>query len=80
AYLITRPGLGMVLAAAIGVVETWLGIDLAYVSYYWLPGGKGWPVSFFITSLALLFYVAARLSHPAFRRRVPPAVLRPREV
>jgi zinc/manganese transport system permease protein len=79
AYLIARPGLGMVLAAAIGVAETWLGIDLAYVSYYWLPGGKGWPVSFFITSLALIFYIGARLLRPATRHRVAPPSLRSRE-
>ncbi len=73
AYLVARPGVGIVLAAAIGVLETWLGIDLAYVSYYWSPGGKGWPVSFFITSLALLCYILARLLRPAFRGRATPA-------
>ena len=78
-YLVTRPGAGMALAAAIGVLETWLGIDLAYVSYNWPPGGKGWPVSFFITALVLLFYIVARLLRPAFRRRARAASLRPRE-
>ena len=70
AYLVARPGLGIALAAVIGALETWLGIDLAYVSYNWPPGGKGWPVSFFITSLALGCYLTARLLRPAFRRRV----------
>ncbi|HVC81168.1 MAG TPA: metal ABC transporter permease, partial [Chloroflexota bacterium] len=78
AYLVARPGLGMALAAAIGVLETWLGIDLAYVSYDWPPGGKGWPVSFFITSLALAGFITARLLRPAFRRRVSAARPRPR--
>ena len=68
-YLVARPGLGIALAALLGVLETWLGIDLAYVSYYWPPGGKGWPVSFFITALALLGYLLARLVRPVFRRR-----------
>ncbi|HVA88541.1 MAG TPA: metal ABC transporter permease [Chloroflexota bacterium] len=68
AYLVARPGFGIVLAAAIGVLETWMGIDLSYVSYNWPPGGRGWPVSFFITSLALLGYIVARLLRPAFRR------------
>jgi zinc/manganese transport system permease protein len=78
-YLVARPGPGIVVAAVIGIVETWLGIDLAYVSYYWPPGGKGWPVSFFITVLALLFYVLARLLRPAFRRRVAARALRLQE-
>jgi zinc/manganese transport system permease protein len=79
AYLVARPGPGLVLAAAIGVLETWLGIDLAYVSYNWPPGGKGWPVSFFITVLALLFYLLARTVRPAFRRRVVAPAMRFRE-
>ena len=76
AYLVVRPGLGIVLAALLGVLETWLGIILAYDSYYWPPGGKGWPVSFFITSLALLFYLLARWTRPAFRRRSSALALR----
>ena len=78
-YLVARPGPGIALAAALGILETWLGIDLAYVSYNWPPGGKGWPVSFFITSLALLFYIVARALRPAFRRRAPVTRLRARE-
>jgi zinc/manganese transport system permease protein len=78
AYLVARPGACMALAAAIGVLETWLGIDLAYVSYDWPPGGKGWPVSFFITSLVLLFYLVTRLVRPAFRRRAHGVSLRVR--
>jgi len=70
---VARPGLGIALAAAIGVLETWLGIDLSYVSYNWPPGSKGWPVSFFITSLVLLCYLLARLLRPAFRRRAAAA-------
>lgn len=75
-YLVARPGLGMLLAAVIGLLETWLGIDLAYVSYNWPPGGKGWPVSFFITALVLLFYLLARLLRPVFRRAETPARFR----
>ena len=67
-YLVARPGLGIALAAVLGMLETWLGIDLAYASYNWPPGGKGWPVSFFITALALLCYLLARLLRPASRR------------
>ncbi|MBV9256124.1 MAG: metal ABC transporter permease [Actinobacteria bacterium] len=70
AYLVARPGLGIVVAAALGVLETWVGIVLAYDSYYWTwpTSGKGWPVSFFITVLALGVYLAARLLHPVARR------------
>jgi zinc/manganese transport system permease protein len=69
AFLTARPGAGMAIAAVVGVAETWLGIDLAYVSYNWPPGQKGWPVSFFITALTLLGYLLARWARPAFRRR-----------
>ena len=74
AYLVTGPGLGLALAATIGVLETWLGIDLAYASYAWPPGGRTWPVSFFITSIVLLCYLLARLLRPASRRRSARAV------
>lgn len=60
-YLTARPGLAILLAATLGVLETWAGIVLAYDSYTWPPGGKGWPVSFFITMLALGVYLLARL-------------------
>ncbi|GAC1428439.1 MAG: metal ABC transporter permease [Chloroflexota bacterium] len=73
AYLTSRPGVAIALAAALGVIETWVGIVLAYASYTWPPGGKGWPVSFFITALALAIYLAARLAHPAARRDLPAA-------
>lgn len=67
-YLARRPLLVLSLAMAIAVGETILGIVLAYVSYTWPPGGKGWPVSFFVTILALAAYLAARGWHPATRR------------
>jgi len=69
AYLTARPGRAILFAALIGVAETWLGIVLAYDSYTWPPGGKGWPVSFFITALALGVYLLARALRPVGRRR-----------
>jgi len=69
AFLTARPGPAIALAAVIGVGEAWVGITLAYDSYTWPPGGKGWPVSFFITVLALALYLLARLGQPAYRRR-----------
>jgi zinc/manganese transport system permease protein len=35
---------------------------LAYDSFYWPPGGQGWPVSFFVVTLVFLFYLAAQLA------------------
>ena len=45
-------------AAAIGLAATWLGVLLAYDSYYWPPHGGGWPVSFFVVALIFLAYLA----------------------
>lgn len=50
----------LALAAIIAVAETVAGIILAYASYYWPPGGKGWPTSFFIGVLSLGVYVITR--------------------
>lgn len=50
----------LAIAAAIAIAETIAGISLAYASYWWPPGGKGWPTSFFIGTLSLLVYIAAR--------------------
>ena len=52
-------------AAAIGVAATWLGILLAYDSYYWPPAGRGWPVSFFVVTLVVGGYLVSYLRRPA---------------
>jgi len=67
-YLTARTGRAIALAMVLGVVETWVGITLAYDSYTW-GGGTGWPVSAFITLLALGAYLLARALRPAARRR-----------
>jgi zinc/manganese transport system permease protein len=59
--LTARPGRAIALAAAIGVATTWLGVLLAWDSYYWPPHRHGWPVSFFVVTLVLLVYLGARL-------------------
>ncbi len=59
--LTARPGRAITLAAAIGVATTWLGVLLAWDSYYWPPHHHGWPVSFFVVTLVLLVYLGARL-------------------
>ena len=63
------PVRAMATAAAIGVVVTWLGILLAYDSYYWPPHGHAWPVSFFIVALVVAAYLLTYLRRPARRRR-----------
>jgi zinc/manganese transport system permease protein len=65
--LTSRPGLAMVWAVLIGLAATWLGVLLAYDSYYWPPGRHGWPVSFFVVTLILVFYLLS----PRPVRRVP---------
>jgi len=67
-HLARRPLMALALAMLIAAVETVLGIVLAYSSYAWPPGHKGWPVSFFVTTLALVIYLFARAWHPARRR------------
>jgi zinc/manganese transport system permease protein len=65
-----RPARAILTAAAIGVGAAWLGILLAYDSYYWPPHGHGWPVSFFVVTVVLLAYLAAgRLPGGDGRRR-----------
>jgi zinc/manganese transport system permease protein len=51
------PGRAMAAAALTGLAATWLGIVLAYDSYYWPPYGHGWPVSFFVVILVLIGYL-----------------------
>jgi zinc/manganese transport system permease protein len=47
-------------AGLIGVGAMWLGILLAYDSYYWPPLHHGWPVSFFVVTIVLLAYISSR--------------------
>jgi zinc/manganese transport system permease protein len=58
--LTSRPGLVMLWSAAISVAATWLGVLLAFDSYYWPPARRGWPVSFFVVTLILIFYLLAQ--------------------
>ncbi len=59
------PVRAMAVSALIGVVATWLGIMLAYDSYDWPPHGHGWPVSFFIVALVVIFYLLTYLRRPS---------------
>lgn len=51
----------MLYAAAIGIAAVWTGIVLAYDSYHWPPGGRTWPVSFFVVALVLCAYLLSGL-------------------
>jgi zinc/manganese transport system permease protein len=69
--LTSRPGLVMIWSALISLAATWLGVLLAFDSFYWPPARHGWPVSFFVVVLVLVFYLLAQLfSHPG-RDRAP---------
>ena len=63
-------------AAMIGVIATWLGILLAYDSYYWPPQGHSWPVSFFIVALVVVFYLLTYLRRPSRSRKAESATAR----
>ncbi len=58
--LTSRPGLAIAWSAALSLAATWLGILLAYDSYYWGTVHRGWPVSFFVVTLIFVFYLAAQ--------------------
>lgn len=64
--LTRRPGVAIALAAVLGVGAMWLGVLLAYDSFYWPPKGSGWPVSFFVVTVIFLAYL---LSAPPARLR-----------
>jgi zinc/manganese transport system permease protein len=59
--LTKRMSRAMILAAVIGIVATWLGILLAYDSFYWGSSQNGWPVSFFIVGVVFLSYLLSGL-------------------
>jgi len=58
--LTSRPSLMMTWSALIGLAATWLGVLLAYDSFYWTSARRGWPVSFFVVVLILVFFLLAR--------------------
>lgn len=68
--LTRRPWLAIAAACAIALTSCWVGVLLAYDSYYWdwPPHQDGWPVSFFIVTLVFLAYLAARTRSPRSRR------------
>jgi zinc/manganese transport system permease protein len=65
------PVRAMAVAAGIGVAATWLGILLAYDSYYWPPSSRGWPVSFFVVTLIVGGYLVTYLRRQDRRKALP---------
>jgi zinc/manganese transport system permease protein len=59
--LTNKPGTAMIWAAIISLAATWLGILLAFDSFYWPPSRTGWPVSFFVVTLVFGFYLLAQM-------------------
>jgi zinc/manganese transport system permease protein len=59
--LVKGPVRATVTAACLGVAAVWLGIVLAYDSFYWPPAGRGWPVSFFVVTLIVAGYLSTYL-------------------
>jgi zinc/manganese transport system permease protein len=68
--LARSPVKAVITAAACGVLAIWLGVVLAYDSYYWPPAGRGWPVSFFVVTLIVGGYLLTGLRRRD-RRPVP---------
>jgi zinc/manganese transport system permease protein len=64
----TVPG-ALVTACLTGVAATWLGILLAYDSFYWGAGHQPLPVSFFIVAIIFVTYLAAGLPAARAARR-----------
>ncbi len=67
--LTRRPLTALLTAAGIGIGAMWLGIVLAYDSYYWPPHGTVWPVSFFVVTLVFITYLLSGIPEARRRRR-----------
>jgi zinc/manganese transport system permease protein len=56
-----RTGRALMIACLTGIGATWLGVLLAYDSYYWGSAHQGLPVSLFIVALVLAAYLLSGL-------------------
>ncbi|HEY2641217.1 MAG TPA: metal ABC transporter permease [Streptosporangiaceae bacterium] len=70
--LTKRVAWALATACVIGVLTTWIGVLLAYDSYYWGSSHQHLPVSFFIVALIFATYLASGI-------RVSGAAARPAE-
>jgi len=60
----------LAVACLIGVLATWLGVLLAYDSFYWGSSHLALPVSFFVVALVFASYLAAGLPAARIARAV----------
>jgi zinc/manganese transport system permease protein len=67
--LTRRVGIAAIIAMAIGVASTWLGILISYDSYRWFGGGHSWPVSFCIVAVVFVAYLLSGIALPVRARR-----------
>jgi zinc/manganese transport system permease protein len=71
----------LAIACLIGVLATWLGVLLAYDSYYWGSSHQGLPVSFFIVAVVFVTYLASGIPvGRAGARAAEPAVAEPSKI
>jgi zinc/manganese transport system permease protein len=70
--LTKRTGLAIAVAAALGVLATWLGILLAYDSAAWSSNNQGWPASFCIVAVVIVTYLLATSVSRLVDRRARP--------
>lgn len=59
----------MLYAAGIGIAAVWIGVVLAYDSDHWPPGGRTWPVSFFVVALVFCAYLLSGVPQAIRARR-----------
>jgi zinc/manganese transport system permease protein len=57
--LTDRVGHAVLVAAALGLASTWVGIVVSYDSYDWFGAHHNWPVSFCIVALVLIVYLVS---------------------
>jgi len=57
--LAKRPGRVIIISVVIALIATWLGLFIAFFEPY--------PVSFFITTIAFVFYLFVRFITPRIR-------------
>jgi zinc/manganese transport system permease protein len=64
-----RVGIAILIAIAIGVGSTWLGILVSFESYSWYSGAHSWPVSFCIVAVSFTAYLLSGIAVPIRARR-----------
>ncbi len=76
--VVSRLSRAVVLSSVLGIIVAWLGVVLAYDSYYWFASRRGLPVSFFVVVLVMVEFVTASAYARWRRVRVSTAAHVPR--